>query len=196
MHASNATWLSQRYARLLVPQGEGCFDFECLSGWTWLIDAALQLLYSRAEAQRLDLHVTQIKEKFGALRIHHHGGDACIDAICDIAERISENVCEVCGEPGINLSTHDWLSTRCELHRTGSSDTPWGIWRAGYHGHGLAMSICQIINFFGEPRLAVQWCHTPLMALNGARPCELLGTLSGRVEITTLLGRLTHGALP
>lgn len=196
MHASNAEWLSQRYARLFSSREVGVFDFECLSGWTWLIDAALQLLSSRAETQCLDLHVMQIKEKFGALRIYQHGGDACIEAICDITERISENVCEVCGASGINLSTHDWLFTRCEAHRTVVSDTPRGIWLAGYHGHGLAMTICQIINFFGEPRLAVQWCQTPLIALHGARPCELLVTLSGRVEIITLLGRLTHGTLP
>lgn len=196
MHPSNAAWLSQRYSSLLVPRGDETFDFECLSGWAWLIDAALLLLYSCAEAQHLELQVTQVKEKFGALRIYHHGGDACTDAICDITEQISENVCEVCGGAGINLPTHQWLSTRCEAHRAAVLDVSRSTSRAGYHGHGLAMSICQIVNFFGEPRLAVQWCQTPVMALHGSRPCELLGTFSGRAEIITLIGRLSHGALP
>lgn len=196
MHASNAAWLSQRYSCLLFPLGEQAFDFECLSGWSWLIDAALQLIHYRAEAQHLEVQVRQVKEKFGALRIYHHGGDACTDAICDIIERVSENVCEVCGGAGINLPAHKWLSTRCEAHRAAVLDASLSTSRAGYHGHGLAMSICQIVNFFGEPRLAVQWCQTPMMALHGVRPCELLGTLSGRVEITTLLGRLSYGTLP
>lgn len=196
MHVSNTAWLSQRYSCLLFPRGEETFDFECLSGWSWLIDATLQVLYSRAESQHLDLQVTQIKEKFGALRIYHHGGDVCIDAICDISERISENICEVCGGAGVNRTTHQWLSTRCEPHRAVVIDVPYSTRRAGYHGHGLAMSICQIGNFFADPRQAVQWCQTPLIALHGATPCELLSTLSGRVEITTLLGRLSYGVHP
>ncbi|HCF5748783.1 TPA: DUF2384 domain-containing protein [Pseudomonas aeruginosa] len=138
----------------------------------------------------------QIKEKFGALRIYHHGGDACTDAICDVIEQISENVCEVCGGAGMNVLTHQWFSTRCEAHRAATLDASRCTSRAGHYAHGLAMSICQIISFFGEPRLAVQWCQTPIMALHGARPCELLGTLSGRLEITTLLGKLSHGTLP
>lgn len=193
MHQLNEEWLTQRYEGILHSKTGGVFGFECLSGWTWLIDGALQLMQSHSKANSLELEITQIKEKFGRLRFAYYGGDDCIDSICDITELASECICEICGQLGRNVLIQGWLSTRCDSHLTNTGDNgPRCTDVAQYHGYGLAVTIYKIIDFFGDARLAVKWCDTPLLATGRVRPCELLGSISGRNQILTIIGRLSH----
>lgn len=69
------------------------------------------------------LMYTQIKEKFGALRVYSSGGDAYCSGIIGMAESMSRSVCERCGNPG-KLSGTSWLRTicdKCEQQRTTST---------------------------------------------------------------------------
>ena len=59
---------------------------------------------------------TQIKEKFGTLRVYFYPYFENLDDIIDKYEEESGKTCEVCGEPGTLKSDGYWLMTRCEKH--------------------------------------------------------------------------------
>lgn len=65
--------------------------------------------------------VTQIKEKFGTLRFYYAGGDDYIRGLVDFAERMSEHICENCGDKG-TLDTSGWHTVRCEKCRNKIND--------------------------------------------------------------------------
>ena len=58
---------------------------------------------------------TQIKEKFGTLRMYYEGGDETTSAIVSFAENMSETTCEVCGDGG-QVYGGGWISTLCGKH--------------------------------------------------------------------------------
>lgn len=58
---------------------------------------------------------SQIKEKFGCLRIYYNGGDEFIAGAISFAEIVSDRTCEVCGGKGKRRSTA-WTSTLCDEH--------------------------------------------------------------------------------
>ena len=58
---------------------------------------------------------TQIKEKFGTLRMYYEGGDETTSAIVSFAENMSETTCEVCGDVG-QVYGGGWISTLCRKH--------------------------------------------------------------------------------
>jgi hypothetical protein len=59
---------------------------------------------------------TQVKEKFGALRVYHSGGDEKISAMIDFAEGLSKFVCEDCGKFDLTggATTKFWIHSQCE----------------------------------------------------------------------------------
>jgi hypothetical protein len=59
----------------------------------------------------------QVKEKFGALRIYHQGGDDTVDCLIGMAENLSQTVCEECGAPG-QIRRGAWVRTLCDVHAT------------------------------------------------------------------------------
>lgn len=83
--------------------------------------AADQLaMYNRAleelkEAEDSLPRFTQIKEKFGTLRMYYEGGDDTTSAIVSFAENMSETTCEVCGDVG-QVYGGGWISTLCRKH--------------------------------------------------------------------------------
>lgn len=92
------------------------FGFECGDGWEPLIRRCLE----KIEALRTlepDAHqfaLSQVKEKYGTLRIYLGcGTDAMFDAAVE-AERASEQTCEGCGTTQ-DVTTNDrgWISTLC-----------------------------------------------------------------------------------
>jgi hypothetical protein len=95
-----------------------CFGCECGDGWFNLIDAACKLISAYLKSQKTP-HVlatfkwSQIKEKYGTLRLYGTSVDDYIAGIIDMAETLSGRVCEICGCPGKICGT-GWLTTRCE----------------------------------------------------------------------------------
>lgn len=56
---------------------------------------------------------TQIKEKFGGLRVYSNGGDEYTRGLIGMAECWSYKTCEICGNKG-QTTKHGWLKTICE----------------------------------------------------------------------------------
>lgn len=79
-------------------------------GWSDLVRG---LLLTIAEVDP-DCRITQLKEKFGGLRVYTEGtNDAAGEAI-EAAEKLSFRICEQCGEFGVTRSRGGWLRTFCE----------------------------------------------------------------------------------
>ena len=86
----------------------------CGPGWFDLLHATFVVISEKCPGA--EWWTTDIKEKFGALRVYWSGdlpddGDLVLDA----AESLSEHVCEECGAPG---STREggWIRTLCDQH--------------------------------------------------------------------------------
>jgi len=60
------------------------------------------------------MQFTQIKEKFGTLRIYTIGGDAFCEGLVRMAEAISAKTCEECGHPGKQTAS-GWIRTLCKV---------------------------------------------------------------------------------
>lgn len=57
--------------------------------------------------------ITQVKEKFGTLRVYH-GGAEWFGKLVDECEYASTNICEDCGAPGVTKNVRGWVRTVCE----------------------------------------------------------------------------------
>ena len=91
--------------------------FEIGDGWFRLVDRVSARL-----AKDPALHVVQVKEKYGRLKVYFERAegvprdprlDAEIEAEIREAADESERTCEVCGEPGTHEERHRWWSVRC-----------------------------------------------------------------------------------
>jgi hypothetical protein len=90
-------------------------SIECGPGWKTLIDPIV------TRANEIGATITQIKEKFGCLRIYFDPGQADTDKLEDMidkAELESATTCEMCGKPGVTMTSGHWLKTVCKEHAT------------------------------------------------------------------------------
>lgn len=86
--------------------------FDVNGGWFLLIKELIDDLIKLG----WDKQVTQVKEKFGGLRFYINGGsDEMYNRIMD-AERLSCEICEICGEKGELRTDIGWYLTLCEKH--------------------------------------------------------------------------------
>lgn len=187
--------LAAQYRSLLFPKDfceEAIFGFECNDGWGDLIQATLWLVQRRAPLGALDVEVTQVKEKFGQLRIYHRGGDESIGAAFEIAEVVSGCVCEMCGMPGGVISVDGWLQARCGQHSGEEhKDRDGNLKSDENYIASYVEAVNLILSFFGEG--AVLWVQQDRTAFAGRRPCELLATEEGCQAIYLMLKRLEYG---
>lgn len=95
-------------------QSNMCFGFECGDGWFTLLDNLCSLIQSNKETET---QATQIKEKFGGLRFYYTGGNDFIDGAVMLAEKMSEHICEECGDRGSIKYDAGWLRCRCDKHK-------------------------------------------------------------------------------
>jgi hypothetical protein len=101
------------------------FGCECSDGWYQIIYQACYAIdsykkhtasspYDQDHKDNVALfRWSQIKEKFGTLRLYHYGGDAFISGVIDMAEQMSSVTCEVCGAPG-KATSGGWIRTLCD----------------------------------------------------------------------------------
>lgn len=89
------------------------FGFMCGEGWHPLIVDTLGKIQKIVDEKGLDIQVTEIKEKYGELRIYLDGYTDEIQAIIAAAECKSIRTCEVCGEEGKQHIVKGWIYTRC-----------------------------------------------------------------------------------
>ena len=89
--------------------------YECGSGWWPLIAETLNSI----EDMGVKVHVEQIKEKFGGLRLYASldGSPELVEKSFDLigkAEAKSFELCEYCGNPGSLMVTDvGWFKTLC-----------------------------------------------------------------------------------
>lgn len=96
------------------------FSYDVGSGWDEILRNAFKQIaevYEKAGADFSEFSVSQIKEKFGALRIYTGALDADVadqvHKIIDEAEAESGRTCEWCGEPG-KARGGGWIKTLCD----------------------------------------------------------------------------------
>lgn len=187
--------LAAQYRTLLFSKEfseDAIFGFECNDGWADVIEATLWLVQRRARVSALDVKVTQVKEKFGQLRIYHRGGDESIGAAFEIAELVSGCVCEICGMPGGLISIDGWLRARCGQHSgPEQKDRVENFKSDENYIASYVEAVNLILSFFGEG--AVHWVQQERTAFAGRRPCEMLATEEGCQAIYLLLKRLEYG---
>lgn len=109
----------KRYPKLFaqkdfsVRESSMCFGIAVGIGWLYLIE----FLCEAIDKHKVDLQFTQIKEKFGTLRIYSIGGDDYTNRLIGVVEILSESICEECGSV-INVTTKgDYLLTLCKKCR-------------------------------------------------------------------------------
>jgi hypothetical protein len=61
-----------------------------------------------------DYEFTQIKEKFGTLRVYDNGHDDHVYGIISMAEAMSAVTCEITGRPGRLCRSGMWYKTLCD----------------------------------------------------------------------------------
>jgi hypothetical protein len=103
----------RRYGPMQPEVGRiGC---ECGPGWHDMLDSVFSL---SAKMQPDSLwKVSQLKEKFGGLRLYHYGASDDVEELIDAAEHLSEHVCDVCGALGTKSNHRGWVATRCADHK-------------------------------------------------------------------------------
>ena len=103
-----------------IREGLMAFGFECGDGWLPLLEGLFAQIDKIVREEGLeDFAITQVKEKYGSLRVYTNYSTNAIDTAIDAAEDESERTCEVCGQPG-KLYTDGWMMTRCPLHKRGN----------------------------------------------------------------------------
>jgi hypothetical protein len=115
MNVELARQLTHTFPRLF-DHGDAVYPFRCGDGWYHLIyHMAMQL--ATLEPTDIDLHVTQVKEKFGGLRFYTRAVLSATSAQrIEDAEARSFTLCEACGSPGILQHRGGWYRTRCPDH--------------------------------------------------------------------------------
>jgi len=94
---------------------ETCMAWGCehSDGWFNIIHALCRAISSHISRSKepIDFEFTQIKEKFGTLRVYTDGGDDYINGVIRMAEEMSALTCEVTGESGQMCRKGHWYRT-------------------------------------------------------------------------------------
>ena len=97
------------------------WGMECGDGWfdlIWELSEKIEKLINEyVEANPADTYVpraSQIKEKFGGLRVYMNSETDEMTKIVDYIEEKSYTICERCGEKG-TLRKEGWMVTLCDL---------------------------------------------------------------------------------
>jgi len=95
------------------------FGLQCDDGWFTLIDSAAGAIEAQNDKGETVVRATQIKEKFGGLRIYTDISTDVARGATRCAELASKCTCEVCGESHSSLTRTDGLpryKTLCDEH--------------------------------------------------------------------------------
>jgi hypothetical protein len=106
--------LIEKYPTLFIKEEMVWPMIECGKGWYDLIDNLCSEIKRHAEHIKQDVHIAQVKEKFGGLRFYTHGTDEQIYGMISFAEAFSFSICEECGSPGKLREDRAWWKVRCD----------------------------------------------------------------------------------
>ena len=89
------------------------FGVEAHKGW-WPLVTPIYERIQQLNAEGADIEITQIKEKFGHLRIYVHNAPEEICELIREAEEQSLHICEDCGAPAERVVGNNvWIYTLC-----------------------------------------------------------------------------------
>lgn len=117
------TLLVRRYGDFFAVDGSSAaavFPFACGDGWAVLLWRMCRGLRQAQRDFSVQPRITDIKEKWGTLRVSDasvsptEASRRAIDHIIATAEAASEVTCEVCGNPG-HLDRTGWWRTLCPV---------------------------------------------------------------------------------
>jgi hypothetical protein len=97
------------------------WGYTCGNGWYPLIyrtSAKLEKLILQLPENKMKFYkATQVKQKFGGLRLYMYDRTQEMKDIISEAEEKSFHVCESCGKPGELIQIpHRWVTTSCKDH--------------------------------------------------------------------------------
>jgi hypothetical protein len=129
------TWrteLVERHRRLFYAHGyEHASGYPSVGdGWQLIVEKAFKRIEAAVgkflrKNPAASVHVSQIKEKLGGLRIYIHTvglparAEALVQDAVDLAEARASCTCEICGAAGVLHDHAGWYLTRCERHAEG-----------------------------------------------------------------------------
>jgi hypothetical protein len=90
------------------------WGFECGDGWYDILDNLCGAIKEHTYDGD-DLYVDQVKEKFGRLRFYLSREDDVIHGMVTLAEYMSGQICETCGNRG-ETRGGSWMVTLCDKH--------------------------------------------------------------------------------
>lgn len=112
----DGSWRDELNAKYGWMGGRHGLSFESGGGWRFLLGDLLQRISATlSDEEKQEFQISQIKEKFGTLRVHTYAESDRIDMLVDAAERASEITCDVCGGRG-RLRNSGWIYVRCDEH--------------------------------------------------------------------------------
>lgn len=92
-----------------------CWGISTGDGWYNIINILCNLLqFDIDHNDYKQVEFTQVKEKFGTLRIHTSGADKTQQAYIRFTEHLSGLICESCGSMTDIIRTTGWISTICK----------------------------------------------------------------------------------
>ena len=115
MKSENYKKLHEDFPSLVGYYGRGC-DIACGDGWYELLYKLCGDLEVTAKKQGIDLAITYIKEKWGAMDVFLSSGTDEMYVLVDSARVASTKICEACGKPGKTRNMNGWFSTLCNEH--------------------------------------------------------------------------------
>lgn len=81
----------------------------CGAGWLTLVDV---LYDNRPDG----VVITEVFQKWGGLKVSYDGESEHFEELADNVYKISEHLCEVCGNSGGYTIIDGWETTLCEAH--------------------------------------------------------------------------------
>ncbi len=92
-----------------------CFGFEVSKFWIPILSEGFKEINQIVQDQKIkDFRITQVKEKFGSLRIYSNFYTDEIDAVIDKMEDKVSTICEKCGSPEGKFRQDGWLRVECD----------------------------------------------------------------------------------
>lgn len=95
------------------------FGIQCDDGWYKLIDKLANRIerINSKETTTETIHATQVKEKFGALRVYTSHQPSVINELCHFARELSRETCELCGDMQTARKRDIYrIKTLCDAH--------------------------------------------------------------------------------
>ena len=102
--------MTLRASLLTLPFYSDLDGFECGDGWLLTIGE----LGLAATLQFPEARATQVKEKFGRLRVYHTELYKDLEILIGRAAEKASNMCEHCGASPAKLSGKTWVRTLCD----------------------------------------------------------------------------------